>query len=148
MIYHFLTGTGSALGSITSSSTFFSFFKAMVVAVPMKLKKSMAAGINWRRTIIAPTMMKIQRAVPAPLRLIALAKAGDAIKVINPTINPTFNPFIFFSIFNSSFLLFSILIIAFGVPIDQLNYNDLKSLKYLVYEEIDERYFKIPDEYS
>jgi hypothetical protein len=32
------------------------------------------------------------------------ANAGEAIKVINPTINPVFNPFFVFSIFNSSFL--------------------------------------------
>jgi hypothetical protein len=30
------------------------------------------------------------------------ANAGEAIKVINPTINPVFNPFIFFSILSSS----------------------------------------------
>src|SRR4030042_3200311 len=43
---YFFTATGSTPGSITSSSTFFSFFNAMVVAVPMKLKKRMAAGIS------------------------------------------------------------------------------------------------------
>src|SRR4030043_630179 len=42
----FFTATGSTPGSITSSSTFFSFFNAMVVAVPMKLKKRIAAGIS------------------------------------------------------------------------------------------------------
>jgi hypothetical protein len=52
---------------------------------------------------MAPMMMKIQRAVPASLKLIPLANAGDAIREINPTINPTFNPFILFSIFVSPF---------------------------------------------
>jgi hypothetical protein len=52
---------------------------------------------------MAPMMMKIQRAVPAPFRLIDLANAGEAIRVIKPTINPTFNAFIVFFIFSSSF---------------------------------------------
>jgi hypothetical protein len=43
---HFFTTTGSAPGTTTSSSTFFSFLSAVVVTVPMKLKKRMAAGIN------------------------------------------------------------------------------------------------------
>jgi hypothetical protein len=64
----------------------------------------MAAGINWRRTIIAPIIMKIQRAVPPSFRLMDRANAGEAIKVINPTANPTFNPFILFSIVVSSFV--------------------------------------------
>jgi hypothetical protein len=36
--------------------------------------------------------------------LIDLAKAGEAIKAINPAVTPTFNPFIVFSIFDSSLL--------------------------------------------
>src|SRR4030043_1002229 len=46
---YFFTATGSTPGSITSSSTFFSFFNAMVVVVPMKLKKRIAAGISCSR---------------------------------------------------------------------------------------------------
>jgi hypothetical protein len=46
LILYFLTATGSAPGIITSSSTFLPFFNAVVVAVPMKLKKRIAAGIS------------------------------------------------------------------------------------------------------
>src|SRR4030065_473080 len=58
---YFFTATGSTPGSITSSSTFFSFFNAMVVAVPMKLKKRMAAGLSCRRMMMAPIITKTQR---------------------------------------------------------------------------------------
>jgi hypothetical protein len=47
----------------------------------------MAAGISWRSTIRAPITTKIQSATPASFRLIVLAKAGVAIKPINPTID-------------------------------------------------------------
>lgn len=46
MIHYSLTVTGSAPGTTTSSAILFSFFKAIVVAVPMKLKKRMAAGTS------------------------------------------------------------------------------------------------------
>jgi len=133
---HFFTGTGSAAGRTTSSSAFFPFLKAIAVEVPMKLKKRMAAGISWRRMMIAPIMMKIQRAAPAPLRLMLLAKAGDAIKVMNPTVNPTFNPFIIFSIFISSLLLFSILTFAFGMPNRRIFYNYLKLFIFYEIQEV------------
>jgi len=97
-------------------SILFPFLKATVVALPMKLKKRMAAGINCRRTTTVAMSMKIQRVVPAPFKLIDLANTGEATRVINPTINPTLNPFFAFSIFNSSSLWFSILGIAFDMP--------------------------------
>jgi hypothetical protein len=55
-------------------------------------------------------MMKIQSVGPASFKLMDLANAGEAVKLINPTINPTFNPFIAFSIFISSFICLSTLI--------------------------------------
>jgi len=61
-------------------------------------------------------MMKIHRVVPALSRLIDLAKAGVAIRAINPAINPTLTRIILFFIFNSSFVLFSTLKIAFVMP--------------------------------
>jgi hypothetical protein len=54
--------------------------------------------------MMAPMITKTQRAGPASFRLIDLANAGEAARVINPTINPTFNPFAVFSIFVSSSL--------------------------------------------
>jgi hypothetical protein len=73
--------------------------------------------------------MKIQRAVPPSFRLIDLAKAGVAIKLINPTINPTFNPLIFFPMFSSSFVLISPFDNASAVPRVKRQHKELKCLK-------------------
>jgi hypothetical protein len=82
----------------------------MLEEVPMKEKKRIAAGINWRRMITAPMIMKIQRAIPASLRLIDLANAGVAIRVIKPTINPANQGFLPFNILHPPFLMGSTLI--------------------------------------
>jgi hypothetical protein len=52
----------------------------------------------------APIITKTQRAGPASLRLIDLANAGEATRVINPAIKATFNPLTLFSIVVSSSL--------------------------------------------
>jgi hypothetical protein len=77
----------------------------MLEEVPMKEKKRIAAGINWRRTMIAPMMMKIQRVTPASFRLIDLANAGVAIRAINPTVNPANQDFLPLNIPHPPFLL-------------------------------------------
>jgi hypothetical protein len=43
---YLLTAAGSEPGRTTSFSIFFSFFRAVVEALPTKLKKRMAAGIS------------------------------------------------------------------------------------------------------
>ena len=101
---YFFTATGSILGRTTSSSTFFSFFRAAVVVEPMKLKKRIAAGINWRRTMMAPMIKKIQRAVPAPFNSMDLANAGEAKSVIAAPITPIFKLCLFPNMANSPFL--------------------------------------------
>jgi hypothetical protein len=60
----------------------------MFEEVPMKEKKRIAAGINWRRTITVPMMMKIQSVAPASFRLMDLAKTGVADSAITPSTNP------------------------------------------------------------
>jgi len=112
-----LTSTGSVPNWTTSSSTLLSFLKTMAVIVPMKLKKTITAGINWRRTINAPMMMKIQRAIPCSLKVIDLANAGEVITVINPI--SSIQPLILFWFFSIiSFLLFSSLTTVFLVSFD------------------------------
>jgi len=69
----------------------------------MKEKKRIAAGINWRRTITAPMMMKIQRVNPASFRLIDRANPGVAINKDNPTIIVVDQ--IFFDITHTPFLI-------------------------------------------
>jgi hypothetical protein len=71
----------------------------------MKDKKRIVAGINCRRTITAPMMMKTQRAIPASLKEIPLAKAGVAIKVTRPTTNPDNHDRFILAIPHSPFLL-------------------------------------------
>lgn len=87
---YFFTGTVSDPERITFSSVFPSFLRAAVVAEPMKLKKRIAAGISWRRTMMAPIIKKIQRAVPAPLNSMDLANAGVESSVNAAPITPTF----------------------------------------------------------
>ena len=101
-----LTSTGSVSRRTTSSSTLLSSLKAMAVMVPMKLKKTITVGINWRRAINAPMMMKIQRVIPCSLKVIDLANAGELIRVINPIINPTIDPIlVFFNYYLLSFVV-------------------------------------------
>jgi hypothetical protein len=61
-------------------------------------------------------MMKTQRAIPASLKLIPLANAGVAMRVINPTIIPANQYFLLFDIPHSPFLMGSTLNIAFHMP--------------------------------
>jgi hypothetical protein len=70
----------------------------------MKLKKRIAAGINWRRTMIAPIIRKIQRATPAPFNSMDLANAGVAKSVIAAPISPTFRVCLFPNMAYSPFL--------------------------------------------
>jgi hypothetical protein len=77
----------------------------MLEEVPMKEKKRIAAGINWRRTITAPMMMKIQRITPPSFRLMDLANAGVAIRINHPTINPANQGFLPFNTLHSPFLV-------------------------------------------
>jgi len=101
-----LTSTGSVSRRTTFSSTLLSFLKAMPVIVPMKLKKTITVGINWRRAINAPMMMKIQRVIPCFMKVIDLANAGEVIRVINPIINPTIDPIsVSFNYYLLSFVL-------------------------------------------
>jgi hypothetical protein len=58
----------------------------MPVVVPTNVKKRIIAGINWSKIIMAPMIINIQRATPASLRLIDLAKAGLDIKIINANV--------------------------------------------------------------
>jgi len=60
--------------------------------------------------------MKIHRTIPASLKLIDLAKAGVAVRVINPTINPANQNLLPFNILCSLFPNSSDLNIAFHVP--------------------------------
>jgi len=85
----------------------------------MKEKKRIAAGINWRRTITAPMMMKIHRAIPASLNEIPLAKAGVAIRVTRPTVKPANHDLFIFAIPHSPFLFGSTLLNAFHMPMGE-----------------------------
>jgi hypothetical protein len=71
----------------------------------MKLKKRIAAGISWRRTITAPMIRKIQRAVPAPLNSMDRAKAGVASNVTATPANPAFSASFFLDMSDSSLLV-------------------------------------------
>jgi len=100
-----LTSTGSVSRRTTFSSILLSFLKAMPVIVPMKMKKTITVGINWRSAINAPMMMKIQRVIPCSMKVIDLANAG-VIRVINPIINPTIDPIsVSFNYYLLSFVL-------------------------------------------
>jgi hypothetical protein len=64
----------------------------------------MIAGISWRRRIIVPIMAKIQKATPVSLKLMDLANAGVAIRVVNPIINPANLVFFSLNTLHSPFL--------------------------------------------
>jgi hypothetical protein len=118
---YFLTGADSRPGRATSSWTAVScgipfFFNTIAEVVPIKEKKSIAAGISWRRTITAPMMMKIQRATPASFRLIDRANAGVAIKLTKIMIIPVSHVFVPFDIPHSPFLFGLDLKVAFRMP--------------------------------
>jgi hypothetical protein len=107
--FHFLTGAGStpvtiAFSSTVSSSFSFLDFNAKPVAVPIKEKNRIAAGISWRRIMIAPIIRKIHKAIPASLKLIDLANAGDDIRLVIKTAKIRVKLFLPFDISNSPFL--------------------------------------------
>jgi hypothetical protein len=118
---YLFTGDGSTPGrrAFSSAAPFSASFlrlKTMFEEVPTNEKKRMAAGINCRRTMTAPMMMKIQRATPASFRESDFANAGVAIKMINPIVIPVAQSFLSFSIQHPSFLLDATSSLAFYMP--------------------------------
>jgi hypothetical protein len=92
--------------------------------VPIKVKKRIVAGINCRRIIIDPMMIKIHRDVPASFQLKLFANTGVAIRIAQPAANTIIEIFLVLDITSSPFLLGSLLCTAFHVP--TLNQNPLK----------------------
>jgi hypothetical protein len=68
----------------------------MVEAEPIKEKKRIAAGINWRRIITAPMMIKIQREIPASFMLKLFPNDGVAKRIIQTTVDKVMRAFLVF----------------------------------------------------
>jgi len=106
------------------------------VIVPIKEKNRMIAGISWRRTIIAPIIMKIHKATPASFKLIPLANAGVAVKLIKLTIRAETNFFFPFGIPHSPFLFGFALWSAFHMPTVKLNLGFLQCIEILRFSKV------------